>query len=128
VISELDAAWAAGFFDGEGCVCAYMKDNGLNTRVCLQVGNTNIDAITKLFHLFGGRLREIPRDRGLKRVFVWTLHTEESTEVARILLRYSVVKATQLELYIRLRELVRNKDYDPNKRRELVRRIKEAKS
>jgi len=71
-------AWAAGFFDGEGCVhinptLKYGRLSGYS--FCVSVAQTRTEPLMLLQELFGGYLTE--RKTGIthkKRVWVWTLH------------------------------------------------------
>lgn len=52
-LSREELAWAAGFFDGEGCTYA-MKRSDAYTRVALDVGQVNKDTLERFRAAVGG--------------------------------------------------------------------------
>lgn len=67
-MNEVDLAWAAGFFEGEGCSYSC---NGKGIR--LQINNTDLDVMQKFCHIVNGRITgPYPRKNGHKDIYTWT--------------------------------------------------------
>ena len=90
--------YLAGFFDGDGCVTS--RDG----RPYLSVGLSNCSAEALLFFrdAFGGGIAGSVPGRGLKKpVLQWKLYSEAvCLEAAQHLLKYSILKRSQLQLLI----------------------------
>lgn len=90
--------YLAGFFDGDGCVTS--RDG----RPYLSVGLSNCSAEALLFFrdAFGGGIGGSVPGRGLKKpVLQWKLYSEAvCLEAAQHLLKYSILKRSQLQLLI----------------------------
>jgi hypothetical protein len=103
-----EIAWAAGFFDGEGCVrasAASGKKKGYSARCT--VANTDPRPISKFHELFGGTVsvRE-SKMLGQRRSFEWTIQGDELDEFISQILPFSMTKREQLELLLKFRELM----------------------
>ena len=106
-----DLAWAAGFFDGEGCVrinVYHHRDSKLplmNLRVT--VNNTDRRAIDKLHDLFPGSIQYIRPGSVKHRMQIrWDRHgNTRAYEFCKAILPFSVIKRDQLELAIAFVEL-----------------------
>ena len=101
---ETDLAWAAGFFDGEGCIQmhrGYSKSSG-KTRYFLDliVSNTNLKVLQK-FHYILGIGRIVPR-RALKPTWrpswLWKASCKQAEIALNLMLPYLVGKKEQAEL------------------------------
>lgn len=91
-MSPTEAAWSAGFFEGEGCILIrwIQKHQGPRAKqilqVTLQVNGTDSDVIEKFRQVTGGRGRlyvHEPRGLGKKPVSVWRVSARR--EVVRLL-------------------------------------------
>ena len=50
---ELELAWAAGFFDGEGCTCIWKGNTGFNNRrVQVQIHQSSADGTPEVLKRF----------------------------------------------------------------------------
>ncbi len=103
--------WAAGFFDGEGCItirkdvkrCEKRK-RGLyaNYFLLMTINHKSREALDKLKELFGGHLISFK----LKGNLYWrlTMGSENAAEMMRTLLPYLLVKRQTAETCIRFQE------------------------
>ena len=98
--SIIDLAWAAGFIDGEGCLCCMEDPKRMSAtgapyrKVELAVGNTDIRPIIRLETLFGGRsYRKGRQKEHWGEQFHWVASGNLAVEIAEILLPFFVVKA-----------------------------------
>lgn len=105
---ETIKAWAAGFFDGEGCVLINLRPN--NSLHCiLDVTNTQAQPLKFLQSFYGGGITQKFRKPPRRHVYVWQLSGQNSEMFARDILPYSIIKKTQLELYLHVRTLFSDK-------------------
>jgi hypothetical protein len=119
-------AYAAGVFDGEGCVEVYRNKTGYS--MCLTVANDDLRLLRFLAENFGGTIKMRGRHGR------WYVRGEDSERFAIAILPFSIVKKEQLELYLELRDTCQL-DYHRQRfspkvaeyRASLVREIKEAK-
>jgi len=112
MILDTDAAWAAGFLDGEGHFGISLRGDGRANTV---VAATQVDPrpLLRLKEFFGGSLSNCIRgSRG--GYYQWSL--QGNTKVERLLLAvrpYLSIKGEQTELMLALIELVHS---EPKKR------------
>ena len=62
VLTPLDLAYMAGFFDGEGCIGLYKKSNGSGFSPMVTLAQREPDILLAFHNTFGGTLRLISRD------------------------------------------------------------------
>jgi hypothetical protein len=93
-----DFAWAAGFFDGEGCVHIHRDVHRVDARrasykLHIQVSGRNRDPLDQYARLFGGRVRPFYK-RAYPRVpyFEWNAFGQRACEALDLLLPYLVGK------------------------------------
>jgi hypothetical protein len=95
-ISETDAAWAAGFLDGEAYlgIRRHRRDQYLNHSLVVSVDQNVVDPLDKLQSLFGGA---VWRGRGIWR---WSATTKNAFKALESTLPYLTVKKEQAEVAI----------------------------
>jgi hypothetical protein len=100
-MSEITAQYAAGLFDGEGCVAVYM--NGRKTSYSLQTmlrQNVN-DAVSEVFaslrDKFGGSLMAHPTPSG-KRSYNWQLSGQNAANFLEFMLPHLRFKLEQARI------------------------------
>ncbi|GAI94911.1 unnamed protein product, partial [marine sediment metagenome] len=71
-MNEVDLAYAAGLFDGEGCISISRKQRGRYFDLICRVGICDKEVPTLLQKQFGGSVYESHRD-GLKTSWQWTV-------------------------------------------------------
>lgn len=76
-MSEIDYAWAAGIFEGEGTITIH------GTQVSLSVTMSDVDVVNRLADVLGGRLYNKPPQReGYKPLRVWGLYQKDAVIAA----------------------------------------------
>lgn len=104
------AAWAAGFFDGEGCVSIQCKKKPANKSswfvLSVSVHNTHLGSLERLKEMFGfGTLYTNPAIEGRRQGYRWILSGGIGERFLRTIQPYSVVKAEQIRLALEFRKL-----------------------
>jgi hypothetical protein len=103
---DTNYAWAAGFFDGEGCVSVVLYRERFMMR--LYVGNTDVRPLYIFKGLFGGSIgargAKIPN---AKPAYYWQATSQQALTALREMLPYLVVKRGQAELALQFGELIR---------------------
>lgn len=143
-----ERAYAAGLFDGEGCVQLYMrvstmrsgrKNNAL--RTALSVSNTDLRPLYWLQERYGGRLSIDPRhtqksDNHKRRpVARWIVFSDEADVFAQDIYPFVIIKREQLSIWMEARKIMYRRGYMPNglsadevdTRRDLVAQVKALK-
>lgn len=100
-MQEADHAWAAGFFDGEGCIDVG-RNNGARQRHLprLTVGNTNLAALERLKAILGGSISRRSPGRGERRpVWAWQVSGAKGVSEALAMMQpYLTVKLAEAEV------------------------------
>lgn len=94
MISEVDKAYAAGFFDGEGCIS--IAKNG---AVDIRITNTALCVLTKFRDMFGGSITDRSQ-RVNKRQYAYNLYGDEGIEFLQTIKPYLIEKLPQAETII----------------------------
>ena len=71
-LPQISAAYAAGYFDAEGCVRAF-RNNGRTWTLRVSFGQTDPAVIKRLAHQFGGTLHRYTKKNGDKPVTHWVI-------------------------------------------------------
>jgi hypothetical protein len=103
-------AWAAGFFDGEGCIILRKQVNKrlgwCSYVLSISVSNTDLRSLQKLEELFGSSVhRRAPMVRR-KPIWDWRLDALKGERCLRLLLPWLVVKHEQAELALLSRKYI----------------------
>lgn len=87
--SGLDIAWAAGLFEGEGCITFTTGSNGKLYPI-LQLAMTDLDVVLRFSSVWGvGRINTTERPGSLKTMHTWRLYrTAQKRDVLRAMLPY----------------------------------------
>lgn len=102
---DLEAAYAAGLFDGEGHIGITVTKNGRGEkyhRLQVNVTNTNITVIHWLFERFGGCIHN-PRyftSENWREAHRWTIADGKASSFLQTVLPYLIIKKSQAELAI----------------------------
>lgn len=103
-MNELDLAYAAGFFDGEGCISIHRQsyDERPYTRpnytLTVKVGNTNESIIIWFKDNFDGTICEPTRLPPRSRIWNWNISSNKAFEFIKIIYPYLKVKKPQADL------------------------------
>ena len=79
-MNNTEIAWAAGFFDGEGCSSSRANGRGSRNHPSLHVSQNNRDTLERFQAAVGGVGAIYERNNG--RHFDWQAQTKESTKKA----------------------------------------------
>lgn len=93
-----EAAYLAGFFDGEGCVGAYMRGDKVVLR--LAVGNTHRPSLDRIQRAFGGStcpINQKKRPRN-KPQWQWSITGQRAKDALAVMLPYLLTKKAQAEI------------------------------
>lgn len=108
--SPLDLAYAAGIFDGEGCVSVHVirPNRGLgNYTVRAYVSMACPYAVERLFKMFGGtfRVRHMElRNPNHRKQFIWIKQSYGASLFLKAIQPYVVVKRDEVELALELQD------------------------
>lgn len=91
---QTDAAWAAGFIDGEGCID--LKQNKASATARLRVTQVEREPLDKLVEMFGGKIYPKKEKRG-RDGYEWQLLGDTNVEFALYqMLEHFTVKRKQV--------------------------------
>lgn len=118
-MNDIDIAWMAGFFDGDGSVGAYRyNSNGYirkkNVELRVAVVSIYKPIIEHIQSMFGGTTYEdksSAHDSRYYRVWRWYMHSNKASRFLKTILPYLVVKREQAELSIQLQRHVNLRNY-----------------
>lgn len=103
---QLFLAWAAGFFDGEGCVLVEMSKekgcrHGVRTSLHATVTQTSLPCLQLLLERFGGGIataeHKTPTGRRWAVQYRWSVRNENALSFLNEILPYVVVKKEQVQ-------------------------------
>lgn len=145
-MADLANAYAAGLFDGEGCVEVYMRlteatkhrNRDRSLRCSLSVCGTDFRPLEWLKIHFGGSV-SVRHDPPRKPIGKWAVFGHEAESFAREIRPFLLVKAEQVDLWFVAREMVGPRGFkgalgqgltedEIGLRRDLVAHMKELKS
>lgn len=105
-MTDVELAYFAGLFDGEGCIHAdVIKRAGgtENVKVTLVVSMTHQGSIERLHKAFGGSLHTtVPKNPKHRQYWTWHLPQRQTFLVLPLLLPYLVVKKEEALVAIEL--------------------------
>lgn len=109
---QIKLAWAAGFFDGEGCVAAleWVRPTGrVQHQLFLDVTQSSVDPLLEFMDIFGGKVhQDRPRYHGLSKrpIFHWRLYGASRVAFALSeMLPYLILKTPHAEAALELSDL-----------------------
>lgn len=113
-MSDIANAYAAGLFDGEGCVEVYMRGHGRTAncmRLAFSVSGIDLRPLDWLQATYGGKLwleAEPKRsDYRRRRLGRWRITSGAGVEFAQAIRPFLLVKAEQVDLWLEARTLLR---------------------
>lgn len=111
-----DAAWVAGFFDGEGSISVGFRKPKKNRSgwFALQVSitNTHRGALERVKAEFGGCLTTRPPYPGRRQIHQWRITDRAAERFLRGIVEYLVIKRPQAELALEFRGLGQRKAFE----------------
>jgi len=123
-LNELDKAWFAGFFDGEGSI--YTKVVGKSKYLYLRIEITlsDLDILERYKYFFGGTIYERKKYTNKKKCYSYIIGDNEYMKLfLENILNYSILKKQQIVVGI---ELLNEKN--TNKKIELSNELKRLKN
>jgi hypothetical protein len=112
-LDPIDAAWAAGFLDGEGCFTILLKKQndkrldgsrggrGVTYRPLIAAAQISQKPLLKLQQMFGGNLRLIVNSGARRDVWHWQLEGGgKIAQATQVLIPYLVVKKSQARVLL----------------------------
>lgn len=100
-------AWAAGFFDGEGCIGVQKARDGrrpnsrMNYLLNIQIGQNDRRPLDEFAHRFGGQAWVRPATGRQRESFYWRATSKVAASVLRALVPYLLVKRQTAEMGLR---------------------------
>ena len=137
-MKEVDLAWAAGFFDGEGCVHLTRrqrkKSKNIEYELRLSIAQAVKLPLEKWEILFGGQITIINPKNEINKFFIWQVSSLDTLKILKLLEPYLILKKEQANVALEFEKLYigkgnRNKltEENINKRQALYLRLKELK-
>ena len=113
IIADTDRAYAAGLFDGEGCVLiAYPRTGNGRRYHRLDVSIAQIDSrpLRWLRDRYGGHLTANPkRNQSVRIVWHWRVNDRTAEAFLKSILPFSILKSAQIEVALEFRATVRKR-------------------
>ena len=89
-MNEVDLAWMAGVFEGEGCIVIARQDhrarNNIHHGLLITLGNTDLALVEVFQHEFGGTFREFSPSNGTQLAWQWRRSGKPAGRVLEIML------------------------------------------
>lgn len=112
---QVDIAWAAGLFDGEGCICIEplrpgrkAGERSVKFRFRIRVNMTTLGPITKLRRVFGyGSICSYERKDGWNPMHTWACEGEKAAMAVTLMLPYFALKQKEARLGLKFMEFQR---------------------
>ncbi len=118
LIPQADIAYAAGFFDGEGCVQLYMRPSGRDRnclRCSLSAAGSDGRPLYWLVERWGGTVKWDASEKrittGRRPIGNWHIFGNQAEVFARDVLPYLIVKREQMDLWLEARALLQHKGW-----------------
>lgn len=133
--SPLEIAYAAGFFDGEGCVVIEERLlNGTpNFRTHVAVSQINPEPLKLFMEVWDGHIGKRRRKNGI--YFQWTAHTAIAARFLSDIAPLVIVKRTEVEIALAFRARInsrfgRNGMGEPEReiRRDMIAKLKASRA
>ena len=128
-VTEIEKAYIAGLFDGEGSVCVARSSTpgekhprgvaGVlyeKHQLAITIVNTSVKALEKVHRLYNGRIYQQSRVKSRKQTYVWRINGHKARRFLEDMQRYVIIKAEQVELALNFLDLPR---WAPDERRRL---------
>ena len=103
------AAWAAGFFDGEGCISARCesRDGHLKTSLLVVISQTIPEPLLAIQRRWGGGIRDVqPGEEAWQHQWTWRIHGRAAAPFLRDIQPYLLVKREHADLALKFIALV----------------------
>lgn len=104
--TDADVVYAAGLFDGEGCVhigVVNKKISGGTHRLQINLASTDPRPILFLQERFGGWVRNVQNKGSRKPAFYWVISGPDGENFLRLIQPHCIIKADQISLALAFR-------------------------
>ena len=107
---SLFLAWAAGFFDGEGCVLVELSKernckHGFRTALHATVTQTSLPCLELFLERFGGIIvaneNKTPNGRRWAVQYRWSVKNDDAIQFLKAIQPYCIVKKSQVDIAIK---------------------------
>lgn len=101
--NELELAYFAGFFDGEGCVGAYPR------RYVVSLTNTDPRPLIRARELWGGFISKQTKESrqfAIQDLWRWQIYGHKSRPFLEAIRPYSKLKCEQIDTYLSILEVL----------------------
>lgn len=107
-ISDVDAAWAAGFLDGEGTFTIHLDNRNVFVAI-VSVSNTDVNPLQSFKEWFGGSFRATKiRSVNHKQLYTYTATSRNAIALIKVVRPYLRLKGVQADVLLQLNELIEN--------------------
>ena len=101
-------AWAAGFFDGEGSIGIYERNQGRYSRLTSDISQRDPRPLLIFKEMFGGNIRKWDDRRGDNAViWHWTISSRRAAIALETMLPYLILKRERAELALAYQKLMK---------------------
>ena len=107
-LSEVDRAYIAGVFDGEGCICITTRNQRRYHSLRITVTNTHQGLIRFLHERLGGCVSPHSAREKCRPTWTWVAPDQRSENILVLLQPFLLVKKHQCELALEFRRLVKS--------------------
>lgn len=107
--AETDLAWAAGIFDGEGCLTLVPTPKRRRFAVRVAVGQKYSPVVKRLREIFGGDVGQY--GTGRHRQWRWKVENLAAESVLQQVRPYLVLKGEQADLLLEFRQVFGGKKF-----------------
>lgn len=107
-MTDTEAAWLAGIFDGEGCLGYYVSATGKRSKMSVQIRMSHLPTILKIRDLLGYQDKNIYEDRRRdKTVYGLQFASTQCIRFLEVILPYCLTKRQEVEEILSNLELIR---------------------
>ncbi len=99
---KIDAAWTAGFFDGEGSI--YVNKSKDYYQLQVKIAQIDKKPLVKVKNLFGGNVCKTKRG-----VYYWSLGNEKAIEFLKQITKFLVSKNDEAKIAVGYEKLLKRK-------------------
>lgn len=113
--TDLELAWAAGFFDGEGCIYLRAGKGIAGWQLLCSLGQSDDSPLEEFQRIVGGvgfvGRRHYPKRSNRRPCWAWQTSSQKAEDVLRLLLPFLRVKRSQAVAALEFQETYPEKPY-----------------
>ena len=98
--NEVEIAYIAGLFDGEGCITMAYSNLNHRTLHCprASIEMTTLEPLSLIMRIFGGKLRRPQQRQNSKPTYMWLLRGKKMELFLRVIHPYLIIKRDKTTL------------------------------